>query len=368
LPRRAAASAVAARPLRVADVAVWYGQRAGGITTYLDAKVAYAARTRAFDHHLVVPGRRDRTDGARHEVRALSLVSANGYRLPLRTSSLARTLLAIEPDVVLVHDRFWSLAAAGPVAADLRTPVVAVHHATADLEAASFPGPRGAYGKLFRTWERRAYERVDAVMSAAPDSGVGNRRVLPLRFGLDPAFRPHDSGRPRGDHVLYAGRISREKGLDLLLEAAAASREPWRLRVVGSGSARSWLETLVRRLGLEERVTIGDYVEDRVELARAFAEAACVVVPGSFETFGLVALEAAASGAAVVAAASTPAVVAAAPLVESFQPGSAEDLLRAIEAARRSTPDRAAAAALAARFTWERAFAAELADLEGLVG
>ena len=43
-------------PLRVVDVAMWYGERSGGIRTYLDAKTAFARRTGAFEHRLVVPG------------------------------------------------------------------------------------------------------------------------------------------------------------------------------------------------------------------------------------------------------------------------------------------------------------------------
>jgi alpha-1,6-mannosyltransferase len=38
--------------LRVADVALFYGERSGGIRTYLDAKVAWARRSGAIDHHL----------------------------------------------------------------------------------------------------------------------------------------------------------------------------------------------------------------------------------------------------------------------------------------------------------------------------
>jgi hypothetical protein len=60
------------------------------------------------------------------------------------------------------------------------------------------------------------------------DPGVATARMLPLRFGLDPAFRPRPE-LARGGHVLYVGRLSREKGVSELLHAAAASREPWRL-------------------------------------------------------------------------------------------------------------------------------------------
>jgi glycosyltransferase involved in cell wall biosynthesis len=352
-------------PLRVADVAIWYGERGGGITTYLDAKTQFARTTDAFEHHLVTPGERDERDGNRHRVRA-RMTTANGYRIPLRTSSLSHALRDAEPDVVLVHDRFWSLVAAGPVAADMRTCVVAVHHASAALEAAALPGPGGAYGKLFRHWERRAYGRVDAVMSAIPETEAGDRPVLPLRFGLDPAFRPKD-GVQRGDHVLYAGRLAREKGIDVLLAAAARSREPWPIEIAGVGVARAWVDSLVRKHGLQRRIRFLDYIGDRGELAQAFASAGCVVVPGAYETFGLVILEAAASGGAVVAARNAPAARTAEALVKTFTPGDPDDLLRAIELARSSRPDAGAATALADRFTWEEAFRAELADLERLV-
>ena len=355
----------AERTLRVADVAVWYGQKAGGITTYLDAKSEYAARTGAFEHHLIVPGDRNVRRGNRHEVRA-RVTTANGYRIPLRTSSLSHALRSAEPDVVLVHDRFWSLAAAGPVAADLRSPVVAVHHASAELEAAAIPGPGGAYGKVFRHWERRAYERVDAVMSASPVSAVRDRPLLPLRFGLDPAFRPQPGIR-RGDHVLYAGRLAREKGLDVLLAAAARAREPWPLLIAGSGVSEAWVEGLIRRHRLRDRVSLIGYITNRAELARAFAAASCVVVPGAHETFGLVVLEAAASGAAVVAADTAPAAAQVAPIVHTFAAGDARDLARTIDHARAAAVDPFAAKAVADRFTWDQAFAAELADLERLV-
>ena len=49
------------RPLRVADVAIFYGERSGGIRTYLDAKTRYAAESRAFEHHLIIPGRSNAT-------------------------------------------------------------------------------------------------------------------------------------------------------------------------------------------------------------------------------------------------------------------------------------------------------------------
>jgi glycosyltransferase involved in cell wall biosynthesis len=353
--------------VRVADVALFYGERSGGIRTYLDAKRAYAEQSGAFEQHLVVPGRRERHAGTRHELRALSVASSNGYRLPLRTAPLERTLRAIEPDVIVVHDPFWALVAAARVGEELDVPVVAAHHGSSHLDAAGLPGPTGLYRRMFQAWFRVAYERVDAVMSAvdtAPDSG--RAASIPLRFGLDPAFRPGPVAE-RGDEVLYAGRFGREKGVVELLEAAAMSEEPWPLRLVGSGPAQTLLEHRAQRLGIGERVRFEPFVADRTELARRYASARCVVMPGAFETFGLVALEAAASGAAVVACETAPSAAAAAGLVDTFRAHDAEDLSRAIAAARARIPDPAQAERLASGFSWEHAFERELEDLDRLL-
>jgi len=97
------------RRLRIADVALFYGERGGGIRTYLEAKAAYAARTGAFEHHLVVPGKADAghtgstRNANRHVQPSLQLAASNGYRVPLGGSGLHATLRALRPDVVLLE-------------------------------------------------------------------------------------------------------------------------------------------------------------------------------------------------------------------------------------------------------------------------
>jgi alpha-1,6-mannosyltransferase len=94
-------------PLRVADVALFYGERSGGIRTYLDAKAAWARQTGLIDHHTIVPGRALRHEGGRHELPSLRLAATNGYRLPLGARVLKATLRSLRPDVVMLHDPFW---------------------------------------------------------------------------------------------------------------------------------------------------------------------------------------------------------------------------------------------------------------------
>jgi alpha-1,6-mannosyltransferase len=151
-----------------------------------------------------------------------------------------------------------------------------------------------------------------------------------------------------------------------LLEAAALSRERWRLHLVGSGPAERILAARARRLGIADRALFLPFVTDRVRLARLYAEASCVVMPGAHETFGLVALEAAASGASVVACDTAPSARLIGELGETFAPGDIRGLAAAIERARGRRSDLLEAAALADANTWERAFEDELQDLERL--
>ena len=61
-----AARRVGPEPFVVCDIAMFYAARSGGIRTYLDEKRRFAALSRAFEHHLVVPGRRERHEGNSH--------------------------------------------------------------------------------------------------------------------------------------------------------------------------------------------------------------------------------------------------------------------------------------------------------------
>jgi alpha-1,6-mannosyltransferase len=349
----------------ICDVALFYAEQGGGIRTYLDEKARYAQASGAFEHHLVFPGRRHRSRAGRHELRSLRVEAANGYRVPFGAGALKDTLERVAPDFVILHDPFWRPVEVTRAAHRLGARVIAVHHASPALQAAGIPGPDAVYLPVLKRIYRNAYEEVDAVMSAVDSRhDCGRSAALALRFGLDPAFRPGPA--ENGRHQLYAGRLSLEKRVGDLLEAAAAA--PWRPPVwlVGDGPARGMLEQQAHRLGIAPRVRFLPFVADRRRLAQLYRGAACVVAPGPHETFGLVVLEAAASGARVVACSCTPAAAVAGPLVERFEPKDPRDLLRAIERSLASGRDAAAAAALADSCTWERVFESELTALRTL--
>jgi alpha-1,6-mannosyltransferase len=370
------------RRLSVADVAIFYGERSGGIRTYLEAKAAFAAATGAYEHHLVAPGR---THGlaadphttattaaatTKHVQPSLRLAASNGYRIPLGSAGLTHTLRVLAPDVVLLHDPYWTPRLASRAAHESGAAVIAVHHSSVALHAAGIPGPQQVYERVLKRWYRRAYQEVDAVMSVVdPKADTKRSSTLPLRLGLDPAFHPRPDVE-RQDHVLYVGRLSREKGLNHLLDAAAISDEPWPLVLLGTGPAGDALRERSTQLGLPPRIRFAPYLQDRDRLAREYARARCVVLPGPHETFGLAALEAAACGTPVVTATTTPsASLLPDTFKETFTAGDARDLADAIARVRSHdhAPDLAEAAVLAHRHSWNEALTAELADLQRLL-
>jgi alpha-1,6-mannosyltransferase len=352
--------------LRVMDVAVWYGARSGGIRTYLDAKAGVAADTGSFEHHLAIPAVREHHAEGRHELPGVVVGRANGYRMPLDARPLLRTLAAIRPDVVMLHDPYWWPAAAVRAARRLGAAVIAVHHGTAAAAAIGRPGSPTAWRLAVSAWQRRLYQRVDAVMaSGPPPAEAAGVPAVRLRYGVHSEFRPPTRAQ-RGDHVLYAGRLSPEKGVEVVLEAMAESSSRWPLRVIGGGPRERALRRRAARLGVRDRVTFAPFIAAPEVLCRAYAEAACVVVPGSHETFGLVALEAAASGATVLASDAVPAAHQARQLIHTFPAGDTAALVRAIANLTATRADAGAAEALGRRLTWQRAIAAELTEIGAL--
>ena len=157
------------------------------------------------------------------------------------------------------------------------------------------------------------YGACDVVLSpsAAADAalssiGMASERVLRWDRGVDTArFRPAPRDRPARSTadpitIMYSGRITREKGIDLLADAfllARACDPRLRLQLAGGGPeeerVRECLGESARFLGWLE----GD------ALARAYASADVFLFPSSTDTFGQVILEAQASGLPVVAVA-----------------------------------------------------------------
>jgi glycosyltransferase involved in cell wall biosynthesis len=190
----------------------------------------------------------------------------------------------------------------------LELPVVGSYH----TELAAYAGVRSGDPRLealTATALAGFYGSCDGVLSPSPDSdehlarlGIARERIGRWERGVDLArFDPRrrQSGLHPGEvNVLYAGRLTREKGVDLLADAfLAAHARDARLHLVLAGGGP---EEAALRERLGPRATFLGWLGGE-DLARAYASADAFLFASRTDTFGQVILEAQASGLPVVA-------------------------------------------------------------------
>lgn len=162
------------------------------------------------------------------------------------------------------------------------------------------------YGLPFHIMERagvRSHRRMVAVSHGTADALRAlneQAHIDVIGNGLDPQALEVRS--VLGQDVVFIGRLEVGcKGLDLLLEAwdRARAEVDGDLVIVGSGPDDDLMRKMVFERGLEGRVRFTGWV-DGAEKFRLLAGARLAVVPSRHETFGLVAVEALATGTPII--------------------------------------------------------------------
>jgi glycogen synthase len=224
-------------------------------------------------------------------------------------------------DVIHGHD--WLVASASARLAErFRTPYLTTIHAT------EFGRHQGwvdthpqAHIHGVETWMAR---RADGVIvcshymrgHVADVYGIAEDRVAVIPNGIDPldlqpvgdlpALRARFAA-PEEKLVLLVGRLVYEKGFQLALEALGGPKGVVervggvRFLVAGSGTHEAELKALAKKLGLGRHGTFMGWIGDDV-LHSLYRIADLTVVPSIYEPFGLVALEAMASGCPCIVA------------------------------------------------------------------
>lgn len=238
--------------------------------------------------------------------------TAKGLRglllVPLFIWAMFSALLAAAKDekVDVIHAHWWLPAGLAAVFAARRlgAPLVITCHGS-DVALAE---RRPLVGRLAR-WVLRQATTVATVSESLKTQvrTVAGVEATVLRM---PAELPHPpqlrssstAGRSLGTEVgmkvVAAGRLSREKGFDVLLEALALAPGV-RAEIIGDGPELANLQACAKRLDLDHRLRFSGALPRAEYLAR-LGSADAVVVPSRHEGLGLVAAEALASGKPVI--------------------------------------------------------------------
>jgi glycogen(starch) synthase len=228
--------------------------------------------------------------------------------------------LAEEHCYELVHGHDWLVArAAATLSDELEIPYVTTIHATEHGRHQGWVDkpPQSTIHAV----ERWMAQRADSVITCshymrghvADIFDIDERRITVIPNGIDPSdLRPVDDlqtlraqfAQPLQKLVLLVGRLVYEKGFQLALDALPGVIESVpevRFLVAGSGTHEAELKAQAQRLGLSERGVFLGWIGDDA-LHSLYRIADLCVVPSLYEPFGLVALEAMASGCPCIVA------------------------------------------------------------------
>lgn len=284
----------------------------------------------------------------------------------------ARAVAALGDRVEVAHaHQLLSPASAAVAAAALRgPPFVVTAHASGgigDVACLARQGPLGRGRLLALRHLASAFVAVSApIRDELEGAGIPSSLVRSIPNGVDTRrFAPADPaerrrrrrvlGLPPVPVVVYAGRLAREKGVDVLVDAWAEARRRGvvaTLCVVGEGPERAALERRARDHGILGAVR---FAGPSADVAPWLAAADAFVLPSRTEGLSVALLEAMSSGLAVLATdvgGTRDAAGGAAVLVPPDDPRALAEALSAVlaEPARAQTLGEAARRRVLSRF------------------
>lgn len=212
-------------------------------------------------------------------------------------------------DIIHAHD--WLVAYAGrALKHSFKLPLVATIHATeygrnqglhndnqryiSDVEWwLTYEAWRVIVCSSYMEQELKGFFRLPGDKISVIPNGVSVEQFIP-----DPRIQPPDNEK----YVFFIGRLVREKGIHVLIDAAPKILGGFpeaRFIIAGTGPYEEQLRARVRERGLEHRFYFAGFINDEMR-NRLYAQSSAAVFPSLYEPFGIVALEAMAAKTPVV--------------------------------------------------------------------
>lgn len=208
-----------------------------------------------------------------------------------------------KPDLCHAHNCLWAGLTAKKIFDTYSIPYIVTEHSTAFL--------RG----IPKEWEREdvqeALREASAILVVGDSlkqsllSYVSDKPIRTISNVVDTGFFHRPAHRPKTStfRLLTVAHLVERKGIDLLLHAfskAFGGQGAFSLEICGNGPERQKLERLTQHLELSNQVKFLGAL-DREGVRDAMWRANLFVLPSKVETFGVVLIEALASGLPVVA-------------------------------------------------------------------
>jgi glycogen synthase len=210
-----------------------------------------------------------------------------------------------QPDVVHAHD--WLVAHPAVALAEyFDVPLVSTIHATeAGRHSGWVSGPISRQVHAVESWLAHESDSLITCSASMSDEiselfGPGLAETRVIRNGIDAALWPFAKRRPRQGpaQLIYLGRLEYEKGIHDAIAALPRIRRTHpgtTLIIAGEGTQQHWLVEQARKHKVLKATTFVGHLNHE-ELVDLLHTADAAMLPSHYEPFGIVALEAAATG------------------------------------------------------------------------
>ncbi len=293
--------------MRIALCSEYY-PRIGGIASHMSW---LSSELQKFGHEVTIITRNCNGNGLPQNVIDVNFsMLPDNVIMPPNLSKLKKTLNEGKFDVIHGHHAFTPTSLFSiSIGKKLGIPTVLTNHSTSfGYESEYFWIPFSYFLYPYRRYIKNA-DRIIAVSNAAADfikHFANKERISVIPNPVDDAYftnKKHNRT-TKNKTILYVGRLSYRKGLHILIPAMKDVMKEFpeaRLLIAGDGYMKRPLEAMVRVHGLKENVKMLGYVSPQ-KLLLLYRESDVFVLPSTYgESFGIVLLEAMASGIPVVA-------------------------------------------------------------------
>ncbi|GAB3269427.1 glycosyltransferase [Microbacterium sp. MEC084] len=341
----------ARRPLRILIGCDTFAPDINGAARFAE-RLAAGLVQRGHDVHVVAPNTVYRLEDPRTETiegEQMTLHRLPSTKLwwhewlrfvwPWRSKHHARRVLdAVKPDVVHIQSHIVIGRGLAREARKRGIPIIATNHVMPENILDHTRLPEWA-NRLFLklAWDdaKRTFALTEAVTTPTRraadflEAQIDISGVIPISCGIDRTQYTADLAPRTENRIVFVGRMTAEKQVDVILRALAKLDPALdaRLDLVGGGDQEHALQALAAELGIEDRVVFHGRVPDE-ELRAALTRASVFAIASIAELQSIATMEAMASGLPVVAADA----VALPHLVHDgengylFRPGDADDL------------------------------------------
>lgn len=238
--------------------------------------------------------------------------------------TLPSILARVRPDILHIDEEPYNLATFHAARAMRRLKPNALYPTQARILFFSWQNILRQYPPPFSWLEQNVFQNADAAIAGNQEAEKNLRTkgftkplcVIP-QFGVPDSFSPSRSmanlpsppaytpnSLSSTQTIGYAGRLVREKGIEVLLHALAQVHGDWSLKILGSGPLSDSLPKLAQSLGIAARVHFAPWVSSG-EMPQFYNSLDVLVVPSLTqpnwkEQFGRVLMEAMACGIPVI--------------------------------------------------------------------